>query len=194
MKKMIRFASFAALCAFALQLTGCANLKMSAPVASLDNTATLRAANLAPANVGSFVASKNMAALDKSASMRGANSVESPYDGSFTQYLRESLKVELAAAGLLDPNAATVVTGTMTDSDLDAAIGTGTGRLAARFVVTRNGAVRFDRELKTTSTWESSFMGAIAIPMAAQQYQGMYRKLITDLLNNAEFRKAMAKE
>ena len=195
MNKMIRIAGLAAVCAIALQLTGCANLKMGAPVATLDNTAALRTGKLAPVNVGTFVAGKDkMAGLDKSASMRGANSIESPYNASFTQYLREALKVELAAAGLLDPGAGTVVTGTMTDSDLDAAIGTGSGRLAARFVVTRNGAVRFDRELKTTSTWESSFIGAIAIPLAAREYEGMYRKLVTALLNDAEFRKAISKD
>jgi hypothetical protein len=192
MNKMIRIAGLAAVCAIAMQMTGCANLKMSTPSASLENTATLRSANMTPVNVGTFTATgAAMGSKDKSISIRGGNSVESPVGPSFTEYLRETVKVEMAAAGLLDEKSSTVITGTMIDSDLES--GNGSGYLVARFVVTRDGTVRFDRELKTTTTWESSFIGAVAIPAAAHGYESLYRMMATKLINDAEFRKAVAK-
>lgn len=175
-----------------LLLTGCASSPMGVPQATIENTARLRSAQLAPARVGSFTLdTAKPAALDQSVGIRAAT-LTSPIGGSFAQYLGETLRVELAAAGLADPAAPTVITGTLTESDLDAAIGTGSGKLSARFVVTRDNAVRYDRTLSASSTWESSFVGAVAIPLAAGQYQGLYRKLAGQLFDDPEFRKALA--
>lgn len=192
MKKMIRLAVIAAAAAVSLQLTGCASLNMSAPQPTADNVAKVRAMSMAPASVGTFTVAPAKAGSDKSVSMRGANTLQAP-GGSFAQYLGESLKTELQAAGMLDPAASTVITGTLTNTDLDAAIGTGTAKLAARFVVTRAGAVKFDNELSVDSSWESSFIGAVAIPLAAQNYEGLYRKLVSKLLDDAAFRAAVTK-
>ncbi len=188
MHSFFRIATVAAVAAISLQLTGCANIKMSAPQAALENTAKLRSANMAPASVGNFAP----IAGDASVSIRGGNSVEAP-SGSFAKHLGETLKAELQSAGLLDAASTNVITGTMTSSVLNANIGTGEGKLGARFVVTRAGAVKYDRELNVDSSWESSFVGAVAIPLAANNYEGMYRKLITKLLDDADFRKALAK-
>lgn len=193
MKKMIRLAVIAAAAVVSLQLTGCANLNMGAPQPTVDNVAKLRGMNMAPASVGTFKIAPAKAGSDASVSMRGANSVQAP-SGSFAQYLGETLKTELQAAGMLDPAASTVITGTLTNTELDAAIGTGTAKLAARFVVTRAGAVKFDNELSVDSSWESSFMGAVAIPLAAQNYEGLYRKLVGKLLDDAAFRAAVTKQ
>jgi len=193
MQAIKRLSVLAAGCVAAMLMTGCANMKLGAPTANIETTATLRQTALAPANLGAFTpAPGKVAALDRGTSVRG-NPLGSSVDDSFTQYLRESVKVELAAAGLYDPKSSTVITGTLTDSELDAAMGTGTGTLAARFVVTRDGAVRYNQELKVDSTWESSFMGAVAIPAAAHEYEGLYRKLVNKLLNDAAFKAALLK-
>lgn len=183
---------------FALALialtTGCAQMTMGTPQPTVANTAALRQAQLVPAQVGAFTLDASKPAqMDKGHSLRGANSVEAPTKGSFAEYLRESLQVELAAAGLLDAKADAVITGVLTNSQLDPAIGTGKGTLSARFVVTRGGSKRFDKELSVTSEWESSFMGAVAIPAAAQQYEGLYRKLVGMLIADKGFRDALAK-
>jgi hypothetical protein len=195
MKFPVRFAAIAAAAFATLQLTGCAQLAMNQPKANVETTAKLRGAAMAPANVGSFTLDAGKPeSMDKSISLRGANSISSPINGSFAQYLRESLKVELEAAGLLDPASSTVITGKLTASEADAAIGTGKGQLGARFVVTRANAVRFDRELKVESTWDSSFIGGVAIPAAAGNYEALYRKLVGTLLDDPAFRKALARE
>jgi hypothetical protein len=191
---MQRFLTLGAGLALALQLTGCAGIKMSPPKPTLTTTAALRGAALAPANVGKFQLGGSVSASqDQSISLRGANSVASPIEGSFAQYLRESVRVELEAAGLYDAAAQNVITGTLTQSDADAAIGTGKAKLGARFVVTRSGQVKYDNELTVEDSWESSFMGATAIPLAASHYEGLYRQLAAKLLNDPQFRSALAK-
>jgi hypothetical protein len=179
----------------ASQLVGCASINMSPPKAALETTAALRTAPLAPAAMGSFrLDASRPAAEDQSISMRGSNTVSSPVGGSFAQYLRESVKVELEAAGLYDPAASAVISGTLTRSAADAAVGTGKAQLGARFQVTRNGVVKFDQELAVDDSWESSFVGATAIPLAAAHYEGLYRKLAAKLLTDPGFRTAMARD
>jgi hypothetical protein len=192
MTSFIRIATLAAATVLSLQLTGCANFTMSPPTATIENTAKLRGANIAPAAVGTFKVDAANAAMDKGTSIRG-NALGTS-GGSFAQYLGENLKVELQSAGLLDPASSTVISGTLTNSEVHGDIGTGTAKLAARFVVTRGNAVQFDRELKVDDSWESSFVGATAIPMAARHYEGLYRKLITTLLDDAAFRTAVSKQ
>ena len=184
---MIATATFA----LSLQLTGCAQMAMTLPMASIQNTAKLRGGALTPAAVGSFKldASKD-SSLDKSVSIR-TNHLSSPVEESFAQYLRETLRVELQSAGLLDPNASTVIAGTLTESAVDSPVGTGTASLAARFVVTRAAAVRYDRELRVHATWESHFLGVSAIPQAAGHYEALYRKLVAMLFDDTSFHRAL---
>lgn len=192
MNAIFRLSSLVAVGALALQLVGCAPMQMGAPAATMDNAVKLRGADFDKVTVGSFTLdpSKN-AAMDKSHGIR-ASAVAAP-GGSFARHLGETLKAELLSAGLLDPAAATVITGTLTETDVDASIGTGKGVLGARFVVTRAAQVRYERELKVESSWDSSFIGQVAIPLAASQYELLYRKLIGALLDDAAFRKAIAK-
>lgn len=168
---------------------------MSPPKPSIENTQKLRAAGLAPAKLGSFVLDAKLGAdKDKQVSMRGANTLQSPTNGSFAQYLGQTLSTELQAAGLLDDAANTVIKGTLLKSEVDAAIGTGKGVLAARFEVNREGKQRYARDLEVQAEWESSFIAATAIPLAAGQYEGLYRTLVTKLLDDAEFRQALKKD
>jgi hypothetical protein len=190
----LRTLTLTALLSATALLTGCASITMSQPKPTLETTAALRANPLAPATVGSFQLDPKGGADDRKISLRGANSVQSPVDGSFAQYLRESIKVELQAAGLYDAKSNAVIAGALTQSDADPAMGTGTAKLGARFTVTRDGAVRYDRELVVDDSWESSFVGAVAIPAAAAHYEGLYRKLAAKLLNDADFRAALARQ
>ncbi len=178
-----------------IQLVGCANISMSQPKGTLETTAALRSAALTPAAVGKFSLDRSASPdMDKSHSLRGANSVASPVEGSFAQYLRESLRVELEAAGLYDAASNAVISGTLKQSEVDAAIATGTAKLAARFVVTRSGSAKFDKELSVDDSWESSFIAATAVPLAAAKYEGLYRKLVAKLLADTDFRAALSKK
>ena len=187
----LRLASVAAV---SLALFGCATVKMPVPVtASADNLSTLRAANLAPAKAGAFVlAAGKPAAMDKTLDGLRGSSVE-PQNGSFAQTLREELVVELKAAGLYDEASKTVITGELTDSMVEAAIGTGTGRLGAHFTVARDGKPVYDKTLVVDAKWDSSFVGAIALPAAINQYTALYKTLAGKLFADADFQKALGR-
>lgn len=170
-------------------LTGCAQIQLGAPAASVDNIQKAKSLGAAPVAVGEFKA--GAAVKDDAGISVRSNTLSSPVKGSFAQYLKENLSVELRAAGLLDPASATVVSGELVDSKLDAATSGGSGSLGARFVVTRAGAKVFDKEVRVQSAWESSFVGAVAIPAAINNYGALYRQLISKLLDDAEFRRAI---
>jgi len=105
-------------------------------------------------------------------------------------HLKDTLVAELTAAGVYDLASHYVINGQLTDSQIDAAIGTGTGRLAARFTVTNRGRVVYDKEVAAEASWESSFMGAVAIPMAMNQYGALYKTLVAKLVDDPDFRSA----
>ncbi len=173
-------------------MTGCAAVKMPAPAPSAANAEKLRATKLAPAQVGTFtLAAGKPAAMDTSlGGLRG--STLSPTHGSFAAQLRDEIATELTAAGLLDPKSSTVIQGQLTDSMVDAAIGTGKGRLAAKIQVQRGGKTVYDKEVVAEATWESSFIGAVAIPLAMNQYSALYKTLVGHLFDDADFRQALA--
>ncbi|MBQ0930117.1 hypothetical protein [Ideonella alba] len=178
------------LIAVAALATGCASVTV--PVtASAPNVERLKSSPPAPMGVGEFKAAPGKAAdADKGLSVRGGNTI-APQGGSFAVQLRDQLAAELKGAGLLSTDGRIVVSGTITDNNLDAGIGKGIGRLAARFQVKRDGAQVFDKELVAAAEWESSFMGAVAIPAAFNQYGALYQKLIGQLFDDADFKAAV---
>lgn len=182
-----------ALALFALAiLTGCASVTLPPPTAQAGTVEKLRATPLQKANVGAFrLAAGKPDAMDRTAGgLRG--STLSASGGSFAGHLKAELETALKAAGLYEASSPAVVSGELTDTQLDAAIGTGTARLAARFVVQRSGRVLYDRELSVDSSWESSFVGAVALPLAINQYGALYKALVDKLVSDPAFRAALA--
>lgn len=122
---------------------------------------------------------------DRAAGVRAG--IVRPEGGSFARYLGETLKAELAAAGRLDAASDTVVSGRLVKNEVSSAIGKGHGDLAAEFVVTRHGVVTFRKVLSVRREWDSSFIGAVAIPEAETGYGGLYPALIEALFDDADF-------
>lgn len=172
--------------------SGCAAVKMPESVGSAANQQKLR--ELAPVSqgvtFGEFTASTAALAADKGLSVRGSNTIE-PRDGSFARQLRDQLVAEFKAAGLLSGSASLAITGVVTDNQLEAPIGTGKGRLAARIQVRRAGTIVFDKEIVASATWDSPFVGATAIPAAFNQYGALYPQLAGKLIDDPEFRAAL---
>ena len=184
---MLRAAALGAL----LLAGGCAVAPMGMPVPSFDNVARVRAANLPPLALGTFhLAAGKPASMDQRISIR-SNTLHSPFGSSFSAYLKESLAADLRAAGVLDPAAALVISGQLTDSQVEVPADTATATVAARFVVSRGGAALFDKELRASASWPSSFIGVEAIPMALNRYQVLYRELGAMLVSDPEFQAAV---
>lgn len=177
----------------ALLLAACANVQLGASGATPATVERLRAAQLAPAQVGVFrLAPGKEASMDTTLPGLRGNTL-SPAKGSWSQLLKDTLVVELTAAGLYDPASRFVIEGQLTDSRIDAAIGTGTGRLSARFTVANQGRVVYDKDLAVDARWDSSFVGAIAIPEAMNQYGALHKALVAKLVDDPDFRRALAR-
>lgn len=174
-----------------LIVTGCASVKMPEPTASMGNLEKLRAANMVPAKAGNFKSSTP--SLDSDLSGLRGSSLHAA-SGSFSQQLKSEIIVELKSAGLYDEASKVTIEGLLTDSKVDAAIGTGTARLAARFTVDRDEKRVFDKELSVESSWESSFVGAVAIPEAINHYSALYKALVGKLFEDSEFLAAVSKK
>lgn len=181
------------LTAVALTLTGCAQIPLPSPSAKPAVVEKARVAGLGPVNIGTFKADPKLGAeRDRGINVR-SNTISSPIESSFAQYLRETIMVDAKAAGLYDPSSSAVLNGFLTDSSLDVAIDIGRANLAARFVLTNGGNTVYDKELKAQANWPSSFVGAIAIPEGMIQYADLYHKLVDQLFSDPDYRKATQK-
>lgn len=180
-----------------LLLAACGVLALSACVTApppryqpgIDNTQTLMRGGHDAIAVGAFDAAPGVKNSDLN--VRGST-LTGGSDGTFSAYLREALITELKTAGRYADTAGTRISGTLTDNRLDAAIKTGSADVAAHFVVTRGGAKVYDKTLSAHETWESSFMGAVAIPAAMRNYASAVQKLLGKLFSDPDFDKAVA--
>lgn len=171
--------------ACATMLSGCA---LQAPPynAAIDNVEAMRRAQLAPMRIGAFAAADGLPTA-ASISLRG-NTMASPVGSGYADYLSAALRQELELARLLDPAAAIEVSAVLLKNDIAAAgITTNSGEIEARFTVRRDGVVRYDSTRRASLNWESSFAGAVAIPLAAQNYPRLVQALLRDLIGDPAF-------
>ncbi len=159
---------------------------------NMDNVGKLRAANLAPTNIGPI--SKDPTAkvnVDKLTIRAGTYS--SPY-GSFTAFLQEALKQEFEDARLLDPNSKIEISGVLVRNVLDGSgASLGFAEMEARLMVKRDGATAYDASKSARIEWESSFAGAVAIPRANQNYPNVIQKLLGEFYADPKFIAALKK-
>lgn len=107
---------------------------------------------------------------------------------SFSEYLHEALRLELARAGRLDLNAGIRVDAVLQKNALDiSGFDIGSLEIAARFSVYRNGMVIYDQVKSARKEWGSSFVGAIAIPLARDAYPSVMTQLLGGLFADAQF-------
>lgn len=170
---------------------GCAQ-SLGAHQVSLDAVQALRDNGIPAMHLGTFaVAPGRSASMDKGVIIRSVN-LTSPDSGSFAAYLGKALETDLRAAGKYDESSVLVVQGLLTDSNVDAGIVTGDAVLGARFSLLRGGNPIFEKEMTVQSKWDSSFVGAVAIPAAVNQYSALYDKLVLQFLTDDDFRRAVA--
>jgi hypothetical protein len=154
---------------------------------SVENMQKLRDSGAAPARVGTFEPKLVSGQSNDYISLR-ASSMVSPYSGKFTTYIEEALKADLAAAKLLDEKSNVVVGGTVTKNDVSiASFSEGTGEIEAKVTVTRNGQVRYDKVKSATITFESSFVGGIAIPNGRNAYPRLVQNFVAALFADPDF-------
>jgi hypothetical protein len=156
--------------------------------AGVDNTERLLRTPIAPLTVGRFDAAPG---VDRPLNVRGSV-LQGGTDGTFAGYIRDALSTELATASRLAADGPARVSGTLLHNDLHASSAEGGATIRMRFRVDREGRVAYERELTAEHRWESSFMGAIAIPAAMNNYAGAVQKLIGMLFDDPAFQQATA--
>ena len=171
-----------------LMLAGCVTMqapKYEPPIATTQGLMQQMQAKIA---VDRFDAAKGV--NNTSLSIRGSQ-LTGGTDGTYSAYLHDALQSALESAGRYDSASTTRLTGTLDVNDLNGAnMTTGTATVAARFVLTRQNAPVYTKELTASTQWESSFIGAVAIPAAVQNYGATMQKLVGLLFSDADFLKA----
>lgn len=172
------------LLASCLVLSACISTPAPKYQPGIENTSRLIDSKL-KMTVGPFTAAQDVE--NDSLGMRGSQ-LKGGSDGTYATYLREALIAELQASGGLIENGHLVLSGQLTDNRLNAGnIKTGTANVGARFVLQSGSQTLYDKTLAADHQWDSSFIGAIAIPAAIDNYATAVQKLINKLLSDPEF-------
>jgi len=112
----------------------------------------------------------------------------SPHDKSYAKYLEKALEEELKQSELWDKSSNIVISGTLLVNELDGSgISVGESDISANFVVTKNSTRIYDKTHTIHHEWESSFVGAVAIPAAQNNYPVSIQKLLVKFLSDEEF-------
>jgi hypothetical protein len=155
---------------------------------SFDNVQKLKESGNSVASVGVVTAGSDKV---NSLTIRGG-SFQSPYDGSYAQYVQEALQQELYDAERFSKDAEVQVSGVLVSNEIDAAgFSIGTADIEAKFVVRKVDDVRYEKVHKAHHEWPSSFVGAIAIPKAVQEYMVVVQKLLGSLYADPAFHEAL---
>lgn len=170
-------------------LAGCAGPSPNyAP--SIDNVEMIKKSGARPAKVVDISVTPGMAGAS-SLQLR-ANSMVSSVGSHYGDYIAAALRQELDLAGLLSAQSGVAVSGTLLKNNIDAGgFSTNSGQIEARFIVTAQGQVRYSKVKAISHQWESSFVGATAIPLAANNYPVMVQKLIAALVADPDFVRAL---
>lgn len=150
---------------------------------SIENVQELKRANLQEIQVGEISSTPNLNTI----SLRGSK-MKSPVGKSYGEYINAALVDELKLAKLWNGVSANVVTGEVIENDINVAgFSTGNGKLAVKFTVINNGDVLFDKVIAVETEFDSSFMGAVAIPNAQAHYVELVQTLFAALFSDNDF-------
>ncbi|WP_199610119.1 hypothetical protein [Flocculibacter collagenilyticus] len=150
---------------------------------SLDNTQKLKLASLNKMDVGTIKDSKKVNKL----SLRGSSFV-SPIEKSFGKYLESALKQELEQAKLYSSVSNIQVEGVLLKNNIDiSGFSIGEGDMTVKFTVKQDEKVTYQKTLSAKHEWDSSFVGAVAIPNGQINYPVIIQKLLGELFTDPEF-------
>lgn len=157
---------------------------------SVENVQSLRDSGASPVRSVKFDADPKTA-NNESISLRGAGMV-SPVDGKYSAYVEDAMRAELRTARLLDDKSDIEISGVLTQNDVSVgSITEGTAQMEGRILVKRKGLARFEQTKAVKFTFESSFVGAIAIPNGVRAYPELVRRFLAAIYSDQEFINAL---
>lgn len=188
---MARYLSFAAVCLTAFLATGCAQLvapPYSADYAVLDQ---LKRAQPDKTAVAAFQPTDPKHEVNH-LTLRAArlNSAS----GSFAKYLEDALIGDLKEISVYDPSAHTRIDAVILHNEMAiGGISTGEGLMDVELTVTREGVQRLHKTYKARTSFESSFLGGIAIAKGQSEYPNLVRTFLRNVYSDPAFIAALAK-
>ncbi|TAK91260.1 MAG: hypothetical protein EPO06_05770 [Burkholderiaceae bacterium] len=153
--------------------------------ATVDNLRALKSNITTPIGTGKFQIDPSKPQLNTIVSR--TYTLESPVGNSFADYLKEAVKTELAAAGLHQENSSLQLSATILENQLDVGIKRGTARMSVNFRLDGVNGKLFEQVVTADAVWDSSFMGAIAIPLGIDNYLALYKQAIGKLISHPGF-------
>jgi len=155
----------------------------TASVASVEVTSKLDGAIA----VGKFTFAPGGEAQLNSVGAR-ADTFTSPVNNSYADYFADAATKELQAGGKLDPGSPRVLTGVLEKNYLSAAgMATNQSDLVVRFKLSKGSQPVYEKAIEAKREWESSFIGAIAIPRALDNYIATIQDLMRNLFSDPQF-------
>jgi hypothetical protein len=119
--------------------------------------------------------------------LRGSPMV-SPFNNSYADYLEVALVEQLTQANLYDSSSSINISGSLLENDVNTmGFTVGIANISARFIVDKSGATVYDKVISIRYEWPSSFVGAVAIPNAQNNYPAAIKKLISKFMRDQEF-------
>lgn len=169
--------------------SGCTE-RLAPPEASISSINSLRSFDLAPVAVDSFSVTGPALAREGGVSVR-AGRFTPPKGMGWSGWLHDSLVTQLAAVGRHEPNSPIQIGGTIIENRSGEGFSDGKAVLAARFTVTRDGRLVYDKPHRVDIDWRSHFIGMLAYEAAHRHYTALYPKLLEQLFADPEFRAAV---
>ncbi|MFM0174765.1 hypothetical protein PQR33_36170 [Paraburkholderia sediminicola] len=109
--------------------------------------------------------------------------ISAPAEGSWTAYLDQALRTELATSGNYDAKAPASIEATLSEVH----IADGQAEVAGHFVVRQGGSVRYDKVLRADAHWDSAFLGVIAASSGLNQSTAIFQALLRKLFEDPDF-------
>lgn len=185
----MKFHKLAIVLLVSVMTTGCMTMQTPTYEPSINNYEKLQEGGYKKVAVADFtLADEELNQI----SVRG-NPLVSSVNESYGTYLKAALEEEFYKAGLLLSDSSCVISGVILENDIETGASEAKGHISAQVVVTDNGKVLFDKKLTATHQWASSFIGAVAIPRARDNYPFVVREFIFKLIEDEEFQKAMTR-
>lgn len=164
-------------------VVGCSiNAPQYAP--DFDSINGLKEANVSKLGTGEF---KEFDPSLNKISLRGS-SLNSPYGGSYSNYLKNAVEEQLKHASRWDEASQLRIEAVLLANSVDASgFSIGEADLSAEFILSDSGKKLYQKIHSIHHQWPSSFVGAIAIPNATNNYTVAVQKLVSSLFSDPEF-------
>ena len=170
-------------------LSGCASLLAPNYSPDYETIDKLKKLNLQKMSVGEFQPRDPNAPVNK-IGLRGA-SLKAP-EGAFSIYLENAIRSDLKEIGILDSAANTKLDANIIKNDIDiSGISKGSGVMEVKLTISKNGKQTFDKVYTSTTKFESSFAGAVAVGIGQREYPSLVRAFLKDVYNDPEFIRAV---